>query len=265
MYDFIPQIMREAAKIMLSAHDIDSVISAKPGDVNFVTAYDVAVQEFLCTKLREKLPEAVIIGEEENEHHTELLKSSLALIIDPIDGTTNFIHNYRTSAISIGVCDHGTMIYGAVYDPYSDRLYHAERGNGAFVTTKNGDMQLHVSNRSLKDALTGYGTAPYDKQELSDKTFRTAYKLFRHTRDLRRSGSAALDLCNVACGSFDLFFEYKLSPWDFAAGSLIIEEAGGVITKMDGTPMTFEKPCPTVAGNPVAHREALSGGFFEID
>lgn len=263
MYEFIPEIMREAAKIMLSAHDIDSAVTVKPGDANFVTAYDVAVQDFLITRLLEKMPRAVVIGEESDDNHTELLQSSTALIIDPIDGTTNFIHNYRHSAISVGVCDHGTMVYGAIYDPYLDRMMTAALGQGAFLETKGAKAPVHVSDRTLANALTGYGTSPYYRDELAEKTFRTVHKLFLATRDVRRAGSAALDLCDIACGSLDVFFEYRLSPWDFAAGSLIITEAGGKITQMDGSPVTWDKPCSVTAGNPTAHAEMLEGNFFE--
>ncbi|MBQ4353398.1 MAG: inositol monophosphatase [Clostridia bacterium] len=262
MYEFIPEIMREAAKIMLSAHDIDAAVTVKPGDANFVTAYDVAVQDFLIAGLTKKLPHAVVIGEESDDNHTELLASSLSLIIDPIDGTTNFIHDYHRSAISVGVCDRGTMVYGAIYDPYLDRMFTAEKDCGAFVTSAGVSKPMHVSSRPLAQALTGYGTSPYYRDELGEETFRTAYKLFLATHDVRRAGSAALDLCDIACGSLDVFFEYRLSPWDFAAGSLIISEAGGRITQMDGSPLTWDRPCSVIAGNPVTHRELLDGDFF---
>ena len=262
MYEYIPGIMREAAKIMLSAHDIDTAITEKTGDANFVTKYDVAVEEFLFAELKKLLPEAVIIGEESDDNHTELIQSSVALIIDPIDGTTNFIHNYRTSCISVGICDQGTMAYGAIYNPYNDLLYRAERGCGAFMEVGGKAVPIHVSDRALADSLTGYGTSPYYREELGRKTFETAWALFQHTRDIRRSGSAALDLAAVASGAIDIFFECRLSPWDIAAGSLLIEEAGGVIMQFDGSPITFEKPCPIAAGNPRALKEAMDLGIF---
>ena len=258
MYDFIPKIMKDAAKLMLSAHDIDAGVTVKPGDANFVTAYDVAVEDYLCRELSKQMPDAVIIGEEAEENHTELLRTSLALIIDPIDGTTNFIHNRRYSAISVGVCDHGTMTYGAVYHPYEDRLYHAEKDHGAFVLTADGrDTPIHTADHTLAQSLSCFGTSPYYKEELGEKTFRAAFEIFKHTRDIRRSGSAALDLAEIAAGSIDLFLEYRLSPWDYAAGSLLITEAGGKITQTDGSPITFDHPCSILAGNPKAHGEML--------
>lgn len=260
MFEFIPELIREAAEIMLSAHDIDSVITGKSGEANFVTAYDVAVQEFLFREISKKLPDAVIIGEESEENPVDALAEKLCFIIDPIDGTTNFIHNYRTSAISIGASDKNRMVYGAVYDPYRRVLYYAERGKGAFIEIDNGaPIPIHVSSRPMHDALSCFGTAPYYREELGDATFELAKWMFMHTRDIRRSGSAALDLCNVAAGAVDIFFEYRLSPWDYAAASLIIEEAGGVITQFDGSPITLDKPCPILAGNPICWSVAPTG------
>ena len=264
MYEQILPIMEQAARLMLSAHDVDAAVTVKPGDANFVTAYDVAVEECLYRELGRLFPEAVFIGEEAAENHTELLSSSLAFIIDPIDGTTNFIHNYRYSAISVGVCDHGKMAFGAVYNPYDGRLFHAEAGHGAFVrdTRAGTDSPIRVSNRPLRDALAGFGTSPYYRDELAEPTFRAVSALFRMTRDVRRSGSAALDLCMTACGSLDVFIEYRLSPWDVAAGSLILTEAGGIVTRMDGSPVTFVSPGSILAANPIAHREVLESGIL---
>jgi len=258
MYEFIPSVMRRAAELMLSAHDVEGAVTVKPGDANFVTTYDVAVEEFLFRALGEGLPEAVIIGEEAEENHTELLRTRLALLIDPIDGTTNFIHNYRYSSISVGVCDRGTIIWGGVLNPYSGLLYHAERGCGTFVQSPDGrETPIHVSDRPLSSALAGFGTSPYYRDELGEKTFRAVYSFFRAARDVRRSGSAALDLAMIAAGSLDVFLEYRLSPWDIAAGSLLVTEAGGIITQTDGMPLTFEHPCSVLAGNPVCHAEAM--------
>lgn len=258
MYDFIAEIMYKAAEIMLSAHNIDSKIEVKPGDANFVTAYDKAVEKFLIDELTKRLPNASVIGEEEEVNHTETLSSGLCLIIDPIDGTTNFIHSCRHSAISVGLCDRGEMVFGAIYDPYSDRLYSAERGMGAFVTEKKAvKSPLRMVDKPLEDCLACFGTSPYYRDELGKATFDTAYKMFTHTRDIRRSGSAALDLSSVAEGVFDIFFEYRLSPWDFAAGSIIVEEAGGVITDMSGKKLKFDSPSSVLCGNAQAHAQWL--------
>ena len=264
MYEFIPELMREASKIMLSAHDIASSIDSKSGEANFVTAYDVAVQNFLYKEIGARMPDAVIIGEESDDNPMEALATKVCFIIDPIDGTTNFIHNYRTSAISVGITDGGKVVYGAIYNPYQNLLYFAERGKGAYVQSASGTVPLRVSDRDLHNALACFGTSPYYREELGDITFERAKWLFMNTRDIRRSGSAALDLCTVAAGAVDIFFEYRLSPWDFAAGSLIIEEAGGVITQFDGSSVTLDKPCSILAGNKTCHKAALDSGLFSL-
>ncbi len=264
MFTFLPNLLREASKIMLSAHDIDHSIDVKPGEANFVTAYDVAVQDFLYSAIAREMPDAVIIGEESDDNPMESLASKTCFIIDPIDGTTNFIHNYRTSCISIGVIHAGQAVYGAIYNPYQNTLYRAERGRGAVLESPSGITNIRVSDRDLPNALSCFGTAPYYREELGDITFDRAKWLFMHTRDLRRSGSAAIDLATVASGSIDVFFEYRLSPWDFAAGSLLIEEAGGVITQFDGSPVTYGAPCSILAGNPACHEAALASGMFYL-
>ena len=266
MRDFsgILPIMERAGQMVLSAHDVDAAIRVKPGDANFVTDYDVAVQDFLYEELGRLLPEAVVIAEESEENHTELLASSLCLIIDPIDGTTNFIHNYRYSSISVGVCDRGRAVFGAVMNPYSRSIYHAEAGGGAFLfdTSSGTETGLSVSSRPLDMALVGFGTSPYYRDELTEITFRAVEALFLRSRDVRRSGSAALDLSMTAAGSLDLFLEYRLSPWDVAAGSLLVTEAGGVITRIDGSPVTFDAPGSILAGNPRAYEDALKAGIL---
>ncbi|MBE6541570.1 MAG: inositol monophosphatase [Ruminococcaceae bacterium] len=265
MYEFIPVIMREAASIMLSAHDTHFSMISKEGQANFVTRYDVAVEDFLTEKIIEKLPDAVVIGEESDDNHTELISTRLCIIMDPIDGTTNFIHDYRYSAISVGICDRGQMVYGAVLDPYADRLYHAERGGGAYVLDyRTGkEKKLQVSDRALCDSLVGFGTSPYRRDELGKVTFETAYQLFMTCRDVRRSGSAALDLCNIATGALDVFFEYSLLPWDYAAASIIIKEAGGIISCFDGSDIKFEGTLSVIAGNKLAHRQLIESKILK--
>ena len=150
------------------------------------------------------------------------------------------------------------LISQSVQSLSSGLLYPAERGCGAFVQSPDGrDTPIHVSGRPLSSALAGFGTSPYYRDELGEKTFRAVYAFFRTARDVRRSGSAALDLAMIAAGSLDVFLEYRLSPWDIAAGSLLVSEAGGLITQTDGAPLTFEHPCSVLAGNPACHAEAM--------
>lgn len=260
-FTFIPALLRKASAIMLSATHAERQLHAKGGSQNFVTDYDIRTENFLREQFARLLPEADMLGEESSETHAVRIAEELTLIVDPIDGTTNFMQDYRQSCISVGVCDRGTMVYGAIYNPYADAMFTASQGNGAFVEEKGVQIPLHVSERALEDSLVLFGTAPYYRDTLAEPTFRTLWALFRKARDIRRSGSAALDLANIAAGRCDVFFEYLLSPWDYAAGSLLITEAGGKISQMDGTPLRFDKPCPVIAGG-AAYEELLSGGHL---
>lgn len=250
--EIILPIIRQAAKIMLSAHSPESAKSVvtKDGDANFVTVYDKATEDFLIEKISEKLPEAKFVAEEQ-ENDYSIFESDLVFIIDPIDGTTNFIRKFSHSSISVGAVSRGKVIFGAVYNPYLDEMFYAECGKGAYL---NGE-RIHTSQRGVSEALFSFGSSPYYKKELSRKSFNLAHKLFSECADLRRLASAALDLCYVAMGRIDMFFEYRLAPWDFAAGMLIVTEAGGTVTDMNSNPLKFDKPTSVIASNiPCYHR-----------
>lgn len=251
----IIRILKEAGKIMTGSHDVEKVTEVKPGDVNFVTAYDVAVQRFLERELSARIPGVKFFAEEDEVH---VLTDDPTFIIDPIDGTTNFIHGVGFSCISVALWEKGAVHRAFVYDPYREELFTAVRGGGAY-SEKNGVRQrLSVSSHDLSQSLIMFGTDPYRKSQTWQKTFDIAAQLFLSGRDLRRSGSAALDLAYLAAGRYDLFFELMLSPWDYAAGSLLLSEAGGVITTLEGNPLPFGEKCSVIAGNPLSHRE-----FFE--
>lgn len=238
----ITGIVREAGEILISAVAIETTVEEKSGRANFVTAYDKKVQDFLFEKLAEVLPQAVFIGEEQEEHAA--LSEGYAFVIDPIDGTTNFMKGYNVSCISVGLLKDGQPDIAVVYNPYLNEMFQAIQGQGAFCNGK----QIKVSEHALSEGLVLFGSAPYN-EELAEKSFALAYKLFTHSLDIRRSGSAAIDLCNIACGRAEFFFEMLLSPWDYAAGSLIVKEAGGEITDMEGKELAFDKKCSVAAGN----------------
>ncbi|MBQ9781572.1 MAG: inositol monophosphatase [Clostridia bacterium] len=236
---------------MLSALGVKN-FKEKQGEVNYVTEYDEKVQAFLIEEIKKAYPRATFIAEEK-DNDSSAFNSELCFIIDPIDGTANFIRDYKTSSISIGVFSKGVGIFGAILNPYLNELFTAEKGKGAYL---NGE-KITVSNRDFEKTVFAFGSSPYYKKELGEKTFDTAKKLFFACEDIRRSGSAALDFCNVACGRIDLFFECRLSPWDFGAGSIILTEAGGIITDMDGNDLDFCSPQSILCGNPKTHKKAL--------
>ena len=251
MIDEIIKVVKEAGLIMLQAQNIQGGVVSKEGRANFVTQYDVEVQHFLFDRLGKLYPTATFVGEEEETRNTS---GEYCFIIDPIDGTTNFIMDYHHSAISVGLMYHGQMITGVVYNPYLNELFHAERGTGAYLNGK----QLKANDLPLAEGLVSIGTCPYYRDK-ADVTFALSRKLYDQALDIRRSGSAALDICYVAANRFVLYFELLLSPWDYAAASLILNEAGGRISTMEGKELPYTSGCSTIAATPTAFEE-----FFKL-
>lgn len=240
----ITDIMRECGKIMLHADRSKNGIDEKAGHGNFVTEYDKKIQKVLQESLLKLLPEAVFVGEEEDIHAS--IEKGYAFIVDPIDGTTNFIKDYHMSVVSVALTLDGEKFLGAVYNPYLDEMFTAIKGYGAYL---NG-TPIRVSSQPLENGIVLFGTSPY-YEELGRRSFEMAFDYFKKALDVRRSGSAALDLCSVAAGRAELFFELSLSPWDFAAGALILEEAGGKVTTVQGEPLSLNRGCSVLATNGV--------------
>ena len=244
MLEQIIHIVREAGQIVLSAHDISARTHEKTSAADLVTEYDVAVENFLREKLLALLPEAVFFGEEETgPAHPE---RGWAFIVDPIDGTTNFVRGIGHSNISVALARDGEVQYGVVYNPYRSELFTGSRGRGAFL---NG-APIHVSDLPLSEGICIMGTAIY-RREYIGPSMAMAEALFRRSCDLRRFAAAALDLCYVACGRAEVFFEYSLCPWDHAAGGLILTEAGGKICTFEGDQPPLSSRCSVWASNAV--------------
>lgn len=226
---------KECGQVMLQADRNNFGIKDKAGKANFVTAYDCKIQEILQIKLAQILPEAEFLGEEEDCRINR--KAEYIFVVDPIDGTTNFIKDYHMSCVSIGLIRNGKRYLGVVHNPYLDETFSAISGEGAYM---NGNA-IHVSSDDLENGVVLFGSSPYNT-ELAKASFELAYEYFQKCLDIRRSGSAALDLCSIASGRAELYFELILSPWDFAAGALIVEEAGGIVTTVEGdTLLCLEK------------------------
>lgn len=222
----------ECGSIMLDRSAIAMNINSKSSHRDVVTQYDFEVQSALVKRLSVSFPEASFVTEETPERNT--LTNGTVFVIDPIDGTMNFVKNYHHSCISIGCFIGGTPAAAVVYDPYKKELFYAAKGMGAFL---NGSP-IFVTDDPLADTLILFGTSPYNT-ETADQTFANLQALYHKCLDLRRTGSAALDLCYVACGRAGLYFEARLSLWDYAAGTLILTEAGGIAMKLDGSPLDF--------------------------
>ena len=247
-------IIKEAAKIMLSAHDVESenAITNKSGDANFVTVYDKATQDCLIKKITEAIPTATFVAEEKDNDYS-ILMGEYVFVIDPIDGTTNFIHEFCHSSISVACVSRGEVVFGAVYNPYLDEMFYAEKGKGAY----NNGKRISVSSREMHEAIFSFGSSPYYKEELAVRSFALAEKIFMESADIRRLASAALDLCYVAAGRIEMFFEFRLCPWDYAAGMLILSEAGGKVTDMNGEPLKLSENCSILAANSVCYDRLL--------
>ena len=238
----ICDLIRECGKLMRNADRSKLQIDSKLGRANFVTSYDKKVQNALQRGLADIMPEAHFIGEEGSEQKFE--HKGKFFIVDPIDGTTNFIKDFHASSISVALAVDGAVQLAAIYNPYLDEMFSAERGCGAFCNGK----PIRVSNEPLENGIVIFGTSPYNSY-LSEKSFSLAYEYYRKALDIRRTGSAAIDLCAIAAGRAELFFELSLSPWDYAAGALIVEEAGGIVTDTEGNPLSLEHKCSLIARN----------------
>ena len=236
MIEKIIEIAREAGEILLGSKR--PKIKEKEGHGNFCTEMDEKIQEFLISKLSPLLPEAQFLGEEEGKDtFSSKMKSGYCFVIDPIDGTSNFIYEYRPSVISVGLLKEGEPYMGVVYNPYDDLMFSATAGEGAFL---NGE-RIMSSDAPLSDSLTVFGTAPY-YTELRDRTLELIGKLLPLCVDVRRSGTSAWDLCCVAAGRCSLYFELRLQLWDYAAAALIAREAGCIVTDIDGKDIPYTGP-----------------------
>lgn len=235
-------LVKSCGSIILQADREGMDIDSKSGIANFVTEYDKMVQERLRIGLLSICPEAIFIGEEGEQ--AAFSEQGEFFIVDPIDGTTNFIKDYHVSCISVAYVKDGAVTASVIYNPYLNELYTAIRGKGAFCNGK----PIAASKQPLENGIVLFGTSPYNA-ELSKKSFEMAYDYCQKALDIRRCGAAVWDLCCIASGRAELFFELQLSPWDYAAGALLVREAGGIVTTVDGGEITLDQPCSILARN----------------
>jgi len=264
--DFLPTmsaIAREAGALLLSYFDRHIKIEYK-GDADLVTAADRASEALIRERIGSLWPGHDVLGEEQGLTDR---RSEYRWYIDPLDGTTNFAHGYPVFCVSMGLeylapeqrteGKPGTRIAAVIYDPTRDELFSAVLGHGAHLNGK----AIHVSQTAmLKDSLLATGFPSHKRHKNPNIHF--YHQITLHTHGVRRAGSAALDLCNVASGRYDGFWEFNLNPWDTAAGVLIVQEAGGTVTRFDGSPFEVSSR-ETLATNGLLH-EALMAEFREI-
>lgn len=237
MLNSVISIVKEAAKLAVNAH---YTIKNNGSVADVVTSADIAVQNYLKQKLQALIPSSGFLGEESDARE---LNAEYIWIVDPIDGTMNFTRALLNSAISVALQHNGTVELGVVYNFFTDDLYCAEKGKGAF----NNGTQIHVSNRPFSEGLLCTAFSAYRKQ-YAHICFEIAEELFPQCNDVRRLGSCAMELCYIAAGKCDFYFELGICCWDSAAGELILREAGGDAYRFFAEDF-LKKPLPMIAAN----------------
>jgi len=233
LIDEIKETAKAAGRILLGSKN--PRVMEKSGHANFCTETDEKIQEFLIGNLKKVMPEAEFLGEEDgHDVFTSKMSHGYVFVLDPIDGTSNFIYSYRPSVISIALLKEGKPYIGVVYNPYDDEMYSAIAGEGAYMN----DERIMSDDSPLSDCLAVFGTAPY-YTELQDRTFEIAKNLLPLCVDIRRSGTAAWDMCCVAAGRCALYFELRIQLWDYAAAALIATEAGCIVSDVNGAPLSY--------------------------
>jgi myo-inositol-1(or 4)-monophosphatase len=245
----LERLAREAGAILRAGYNKEHKVNYK-GVIDLVTEVDHQSEAFLLAEIQGKFHDHHIFTEESgviqgNDEHI--------WFIDPLDGTVNYAHHIPFFGVSIAYASHGILKLGAVYDPMRDEMYAAERGSGAYL---NGES-LRVSDATdLQKSLLGTGF-PYDAWDTEQDNFANFIHFAKRSLGVRRLGSAALDLCYVAAGRFDGFWEMSLKPWDVAAGGLICEEAGAIVTNVNGINDYISPPQSVVAAAPGVHAQIL--------
>ena len=232
-------LVKEAGRLFYDNREAAGI--HQKGDSDFVTDVDFHVQKFLNEELSARYPSVQMMSEEKD--NSDLDRQADFWVLDPVDGTLNLMRHLHQSAVSLGYYEDGIAVFGVVYNPFVGDIYTAEKGRGAFL---NG-RPIHVSDKkTLKESVVTIGTGPYHKHP---KDFEFFAKIYADCIDIRRPGAGSLDLCDVAAGHTEVFFERNLKPWDYAAGKLILEEAGGRIRKWDGSEPETSRTMDTIAGN----------------
>lgn len=240
-------IAREAGALLLEKFKQRIGFTYK-GDVDLVTEADKAAEKLITDRIRQQFPGHGLFGEEGARQN---LDSDYRWYIDPLDGTTNFAHGFPVFCVSLGLAYKNELIAGVVFDPTRNELFAAEKGSGALLNAE----RIEVSKvNSLAESLSGTGF-PSHKRHKNPNIF-LYHVITLRSHGVRRAGSAALDLANIASGRLDGFWEFNLNPWDTAAGVLLVREAGGTVTYMDGSPWKIESK-QTLATNGLIHQAML--------
>lgn len=233
-------IAREAGALLRQGFRQAKDINAKSSAIDLVTQYDTQAEALIVNRLRDAFPQDAILGEEGGSQNHSANGNSRLWLVDPLDGTINFAHGYPAFAVSLALYDREQPLVGVVYDPLRDECFHGASGHGAFLSTGANEEALRVSqNRDLVSSLLATGF-PYDRHHSERDNLAQFTAFLKRAQGLRRAGAAALDVAYVAAGRLDGYWEYKLGSWDVAAAALLVKEAGGRLSAMDGAPFQLE-------------------------
>jgi myo-inositol-1(or 4)-monophosphatase len=248
--DFMVTLCKEAGQIMLEGRGRSLEITHK-GEVDLVTQVDLALERMIVEAIHDSYPDHSVLSEEGEEDRAQ--DAEYAWLVDPLDGTTNYVHGYPVFCVSLALAHRGDVLAGVVYDPLQDELFYAEKGGGATLNERR--IAVSKTERLISALLsTGF---PYDRATLPDNNLAQFSRVITRIQGVRRSGSVALDLAYVAAGRLDGHWELHVKPWDTAAGGLMIKEAGGWVSGRVGTPWSpFESYI--VATNGSIHDELLA-------
>ncbi|WP_110112404.1 inositol monophosphatase family protein [Bacillus sp. CGMCC 1.16541] len=241
--------VKEAGKKIKESFSKELLIQSKSNPNDLVTNMDKEVEQFLIGKINEVFPDHRILGEEgygENIESTE----GIIWVIDPIDGTMNFVHQQRNFAISVGIFEDGVGQVGLIYDVVHDEMYHARKGQGAYM---NDTRLPKLEPVPIEEAVVGLNATWVTANKRINPT--VLAPLVRRVRGTRSYGSAAVELAYVAAGRLDAYITMRLAPWDFAAGMILVDEVGGTVTSLDGKPLSILENSSVFIGNATLHEQ----------
>ena len=264
--DSIFPIIQEVANTCLTRENSQNI--TVKGDSNFVTEVDTQIEKAMKERLLSLYPDTQFMGEEEDNSDVDF--TTPVWILDPVDGTSNLIHDFQNSSMSLALTMDKKVVFGVIYHYSSKEYFYAKKGEGAYIgcaslinpnkpecaTPSSVATPIQVSNTTeLSRSLVSFGTSPYDKATLGEKNCETLKQIFFACEDIRRIGSAAIELAYVAAGRVDIYLERNLKPWDYAAAIVIIEEAGGIISDYEGGAIDVAKPGDILAANRIVHEK----------
>lgn len=251
--DFALGVAREAGALLRRFSHQRHEVTYKSTEIDLVTEADLASEKMIVQAIRERFPQHTILSEEGLGDLQQIAGETPCLwLVDPLDGTVNYAHGYPVWGVSLALADHGTVVLAVTYDPLRDEMFWAERGKGAWL---DGQRLQVSSTGSLKQSLVATGFA-YSRASLEENNLAEFSAIMPRVQGVRRAGAAVLDMAHLAMGRLDGYWEMYLNPWDWGAGWLLVEEAGGSVTDLRGNPWALQRE-EIVASNGALHQELL--------